>query len=89
MKTFDEAVKISSVLVPCPDGPESAEVKAALDRVTRFGSIFEEAARNETVQMVKEVFMQAVSTGEVRPQDALITMFIMGLQTGIEMERAE
>ena len=83
MKTFDEAMDIYAKKVS-PHDP--ASIRRAADEIRmyqkKFEGIAEEAQANEAVLQAIECF-----AGNMDPRSAMFSMFMLGLQVGMEMEK--
>jgi len=88
MKTFEEAIK----LVACMSSTvaEAEAIGAEIDeRARKYLSIKDDAARSPEVDRMIFMFMMLVNTDEMKPMDAMFSLFMNGLVVGMEMEKQD
>ena len=83
MKTFDEAMAIYTKTVPRDD---PSAIRRAADEIRiyqkKFEGIAEEARSHDAVMAAIQCFIDNMD-----PRSAMFSMFILGLQVGMEMEK--
>lgn len=100
MKTLDEAFELSCPVVKMgdeeslslPDLRGKAAVKQAKETHARYWGIAREFIENPRFQAIQASVLVAVATSKVEVHDAILTdailtVFMLGLQTGVEMEK--
>ena len=90
MKTLEEAFELISPVVRMGDKESlSAAVKQAEETHARYWGIAREVMENPRFQAIQASVLVAVATSKVEVHDAILTVFMLGLQTGVEMEKNE
>ncbi len=89
MKTFEEA--ITAVIPAVTDDPDVIRRSTAslLKERERFAAINDEVQASPQVQALIHQAIVWAATGKSRVFEVLFTMFMYGLQIGMEMEKHE
>ncbi len=82
MKTFDEALAV------CCRPNSERNVLLIEDHLRRYESLADDALNSEVLQYVCAQMLRDLHAGTLDAESCIFTTFMLGLQVGVEMEKA-
>ncbi len=90
MRTLDEALELVAPSFPSLDAAREDEAQRRVAEMhARYADIAVEVSANENFAMMRTAITFTLTSGKVGFNDAMLTLFMLGLQTGVEMEKGD